>query len=148
MYTNVGVVEELIGTATWKKDGLMSKKLQTVACLSMGRIMRLKKGAIVNFLISTNHTYNPKNNLVIVQAICTMTNESSVRYHTLIPKNNDIVRFDLRYLQAEDNNYIDLYLSSDDPSVCILSITKPEYVDLFRESCSEFPANAKIAIEV
>ena len=105
-------MEGLIGTATWEKDGLMSKKLQTVACPSMGRIMRIKKGTIVNFLISTNHTYNPKNNLVIVQAICTMINESSVRYHTLIPKNNDIVRFDLRYLQAEDNNYIDLSFAS------------------------------------
>lgn len=148
MYTNVGVVEELIGTATYTKDGLMPQILQTVPCKSMGRIMRVKKGAIVNFLLSSNHSYSLGNYLAIVQVVCADTYNSSVRYYNVIPKNDNNVRFDLRYVKAEDDSYVDLYISSDDPSVCILSITKPEKVELLRESCSEFPSNAIPATEV
>ena len=141
-------MEELIGVAIPKKDGLMSKEMVPHHVVSHGRFMRIKMGGLVNFSLSSRHTYNLNNILVIVQAICANTNDSSVRYHVVIPKNNDIVLFDLKYVKAEDNSYLDLYISCSDPIVTLLSTDDTSLIEFVNEAHDEFPPNAIDAIEV
>ncbi len=74
-----------------------------------------KSECVVNFLVSTRHTYVAKNILIVVQVMYGVADDKiSVRYHYLMPKEHESVFVKLKYKKTEDNR-LNLYIDSNDP---------------------------------
>ena len=139
-----------IPKATVKNDGLMPGCLSIYTPLSHCKFMRIAKGAIVTFSVSTQHTYNQDNIYVIAQAAHANTDAMSLKYKTIISKGN-MIKFELRYAKTEDG-YMDLYISASEPVITIISakstsLSKIQYV---QEAIEEgvFPEGSIQAVEV
>ena len=142
------VVGELIPVATFQKSGLWDKKMVPHPNHSRCLFMVVNQECVVNFLVSTRHTYVAKNILIVVQVMYGVADDKiSVRYHYLMPKEHESVFVKLKYKKTEDNR-LNLYIDSNDPVVSILSASDFSRLELKNEPISEFPQDAIDAVEV
>ena len=63
------VVGELIPVATFQKSGLWDKKMVPVWMNAKCLLMTVSQECVVNFLVSTRHTYVAQNTLAVVQVM-------------------------------------------------------------------------------
>ena len=141
-------VGELIPVATFQKSGLWDKKMVPHPNHSRCLFMVVNQECVVNFLVSTRHTYVAKNILIVVQVMYGVADDKiSVRYHYLMPKEHESVFVKLKYKKTEDNR-LNLYIDSNDPVVSILSASDFSRLELKNEPITEFPQNAIDAVEV
>lgn len=142
------VVGELIPVATFQKSGLWDKKMVPHPNHSRCLFMVVNQECVVNFLVSTRHTYVAKNILIVVQVMYGVADDKiSVRYHYLMPKEHESVFVKLKYKKTEDNR-LNLYIDSNDPVISILSVSDISCIELMDEPISEFPQDAIDAVEV
>lgn len=142
------VVGELIPVATFQKSGLWDKKMVPHPNHSRCLFMVVNQECVVNFLVSTRHTYVAKNILIAVQVMYGVADDKiSVRYHYLMPKEHESVFVKLKYKKTEDNR-LNLYIDSNDPVISILSVSDISCVELLDEPISELPQDAVDAVEV
>ena len=110
--------------------------------------MTVSQECVVNFLVSTRHTYVAQNTLAVVQVMYGVDDKYiSVRYHYLIPKSHELILLNLKYKKTEDNR-LNIYINSNDPVISILSVSDISCVEFVNEPISEFPQNAIDAVEV
>ena len=65
--------------------------------------MTVSQECVVNFLVSTRHTYVAQNTLAVVQVMYGVDDTYiSVRYHHLIPKSHQLILLKLKYKKTED----------------------------------------------
>lgn len=142
------VVGELIPVATFQKSGLWDKKMVPHPNHSRCLFMVVNQECVVNFLVSTRHTYVAKNILIVVQVMYGVADDKiSVRYHYLMPKEHESVFVKLKYKKTEDNR-LNLYIDSNDPVVSILSASDFSRLELKNELITELPQDAIDAVEV
>lgn len=145
LQTDVG---ELIPVATFQKSGLWDKKMVPHPNHSRCLFMVVNQECVVNFLVSTRHTYVAKNILIVVQVMYGVADDKiSVRYHYLMPKEHESVFVKLKYKKTEDNR-LNLYIDSNDPVVSILSASDLSRLEFKNEVIKEFPQDAIDAVEV
>lgn len=78
---------ELIPVATFQKNGLWDKKMVPVWMNAKCLLMTVSQECVVNFLVSTRHTYVAQNTLAVVQVMYGVDDKYiSVRYRYLIPQ--------------------------------------------------------------
>lgn len=110
--------------------------------------MVVNQECVVNFLVSTRHTYIAQNALAIVQVMNGSEDRYiSVRYHYLIPKSHELILLNLKYKKTEDNR-LNIYIDSNDPVVSILSASDFSRLELKNELITELPQDAIDAVEV
>lgn len=115
------VVGELIPVANFQKSGLWDKKMVPVWMNAKCLLMTVSQECVVNFLVSTRHTYVAQNTLAVVQVMYGVDDKYiSVRYHYLIPKSHNLILLNLKYKKTEDNR-LNIYIESNDPVISILS---------------------------
>jgi len=142
------VVGELIPVATFQKSGLWDKKMVPTRMNAKCLLMTVNQECVVNFLISTRHTYIAQNTLAVVQVMYGVDDKYiSVRYHYLIPKSHELILLNLKYKKTEDNR-LNIYIESNDPVVSILSTSDFSRLELKNELISELPQDAIDAVEV
>ena len=142
------VVGELIPVATFQKSGLWDKKMVPHPNHSRCLFMVVNQECVVNFLVSTRHTYVAQNTLAVVQVMYGADDTYiSVRYHHLIPKSHQLILLKLKYKKTEDNR-LNLYIDSNDPVVSILSASDFSRLELKNELITELPQDAIDAVEV
>ena len=142
------VVGELIPVATFQKSGLWDKKMVPTRMNAKCLLMTVNQECVVNFLISTRHTYIAQNMLAVVQVMYGVDDKYiSVRYHYLIPKSHELILLNLKYKKTEDNR-LNIYIESNDPVVSILSTSDFSRLELKNELISELPQDAIDAVEV
>ena len=142
------VVGELIPVATFQKSGLWDKKMVPHPNHSRCLFMVVDQECVVNFLVSTRHTYIAQNTLAIVQVMNGSEDRYiSVRYHYLIPKSHELILLNLKYKKTEDNR-LNIYIESNDPVVSILSASDFSRLELKNEIITELPQDAIDAVEV
>lgn len=142
------VVGELIPVANFQKSGLWDKKMVPVWMNAKCLLMTVSQECVVNFLVSTRHTYVAQNTLAVVQVMYGVDDKYiSVRYHYLIPKSHELILLNLKYKKTEDNR-LNIYIDSNDPVISILSVSDISCVEFVNEPISEFPQNAIDAVEV
>jgi hypothetical protein len=141
-------VGELIPVATFQKSGLWDKKMVPHPNYSRCLFMVVNQECVVNFLVSTRHTYVAQNTLAVVQVMYGADDTYiSVRYHHLIPKSHQLILLKLKYKKTEDNR-LNLYIDSNDPVVSILSASDFSRLELKNELITELPQDAIDAVEV
>ena len=139
---------ELIPVATFQKNGLWDKKMVPHPNHSRCLFMVVNQECVVNFLVSTRHTYIAQNALAIVQVMNGSEDRYiSVRYHYLIPKSHELILLNLKYKKTEDNR-LNIYIDSNDPVVSILSASDFSRLELKNELITELPQDAIDAVEV
>lgn len=144
-FTDVG---ELIPVATFQKNGLWNKKMVPVWMNAKCLLMTVSQECVVNFLVSTRHTYVAQNTLAVVQVMYGVDDTYiSVRYHHLIPKSHNLILLNLKYKKTEDNR-LNIYIESNDPVVSILSTSDLSRLELKNVLITEFPQDAIDAVEV
>ena len=142
------VVGELIPVATFQKNGLWDKKMVPVWMNAKCLLMTVSQECVVNFLVSTRHTYVAQNTLAVVQVMYGVDDKYiSVRYHYLIPKSHELILLNLKYKKTEDNR-LNIYIESNDPVVSILSASDFSRLELKNEIITELPQDAIDAVEV
>ena len=142
------VVGELIPVATFQKNGLWDKKMVPTRMNAKCLLMTVNQECVVNFLISTRHTYIAQNTLAVVQVMYGVDDKYiSVRYRYLIPKSHELILLNLKYKKTEDNR-LNIYIESNDPVVSILSASDFSRLELKNELITEFPQDAIDAVEV
>ena len=142
------VVGELIPVATFQKSGLWDKKMVPHPNHSRCLFMVVNQECVVNFLVSTRHTYIAQNTLAIVQVMNGSEDRYiSVRYHYLIPKSHELILLNLKYKKTEDNR-LNIYIESNDPVISILSTSDLSRLEFKNEVIKEFPQDAIDAVEV
>ena len=145
LQTDVG---ELIPVATFQKSGLWDKKMVPHPNHSRCLFMVVNQECVVNFLVSTRHTYIAQNTLAIVQVMNGSEDRYiSVRYHYLIPKSHELILLNLKYKKTEDNR-LNIYIESNDPVISILSTSDLSRLEFKNEVIKEFPQDAIDAVEV
>ena len=138
LQTDVG---ELIPVATFQKNGLWDKKMVPVWMNAKCLLMTVSQECVVNFLVSTRHTYVAQNTLAVVQVMYGVDDTYiSVRYHHLI-------LLKLKYKKTEDNR-LNIYIESNDPVISILSTSDFSRLEFKNEVIKEFPQDAIDAVEV
>lgn len=94
LQTDVG---ELIPVATFQKNGLWDKKMVPTRMNAKCLLMTVNQECVVNFLISTRHTYIAQNTLAVVQVMYGVDDKYiSVRYRYLIPKSHELILLNLK----------------------------------------------------
>ena len=142
------VVGELIPVATFQKSGLWDKKMVPVWMNAKCLLMTVSQECVVNFLVSTRHTYVAQNTLAVVQVMYGVDDTYiSVRYRYLIPKSHELILLNLKYKKTEDNR-LNIYIESNDPVVSILSTSDLSRLELKNVLITEFPQDAIDAVEV
>ena len=142
------VVGELIPVATFQKNGLWNKKMVPVWMNAKCLLMTVSQECVVNFLVSTRHTYVAQNTLAVVQVMYGVDDTYiSVRYHHLIPKSHQLILLKLKYKKTEDNR-LNIYIESNDPVISILSTSDFSRLEYKNEVIKEFPQDAIDAVEV
>lgn len=142
------VVGELIPVATFQKNGLWDKKMVPVWMNAKCLLMTVSQECVVNFLVSTRHTYVAQNTLAVVQVMYGVDDKYiSVRYHHLIPKSHELILLKLKYKKTEDNR-LNIYIESNDPVISILSTSDFSRLEFKNEVIKEFPQDAIDAVEV
>lgn len=142
------VVGELLPVANFQKSGLWDKKMVPTRMNAKCLLMTVNQECVVNFLISTRHTYIAQNTLAVVQVMYGVDDKYiSVRYHYLIPKSHELILLNLKYKKTEDNR-LNIYIESNDPVVSILSTSDFSRLELKNELISELPQDAIDAVEV
>ena len=110
--------------------------------------MTVSQECVVNFLVSTRHTYVAQNTLAVVQVMYGVDDKYiSVRYHHLIPKSHELILLKLKYKKTEDNR-LNIYIESNDPVISILSTSDFSRLEFKNEVIKEFPQDAIDAVEV
>ena len=143
--TDVG---ELIPVANFQKSGLWDKKMVPVWMNAKCLLMTVSQECVVNFLVSTRHTYVAQNTLAVVQVMYGVDDTYiSVRYHHLIPKSHQLILLKLKYKKTEDNR-LNIYIESNDPVISILSTSDFSRLEFKNEVIKEFPQDAIDAVEV
>ena len=138
----------LLPVATFSKNGLLDKNMVPRLFSRKSHVMTINKRMVVNILVSSRHHYTPKNQLFVVQVIVSDTQErSSVRYHYIIPKDESILLFNLKYNFEEDGR-LNLYIELDDPLINILSLSDASGIIMNNKSITDFPEDAIDATEV
>ena len=141
-------VGELIPVATFQKNGLWDKKMVPVWMNAKCLLMTVSQECVVNFLVSTRHTYVAQNTLAVVQVMYGVDDKYiSVRYHHLIPKSHQLILLNLKYKKTEDNR-LNIYIESNDPVISILSTSDFSRLEFKNEVIKEFPQDAIDAVEV
>ena len=144
-FTDVG---ELIPVATFQKSGLWDKKMVPVWMNAKCLLMTVSQECVVNFLVSTRHTYVAQNTLAVVQVMYGVDDTYiSVRYRYLIPKSHELILLNLKYKKTEDNR-LNIYIESNDPVISILSTSDFSRLEFKNEVIKEFPQDAIDAVEV
>lgn len=144
-FTDVG---ELIPVANFQKSGLWDKKMVPVWMNAKCLLMTVSQECVVNFLVSTRHTYVAQNTLAVVQVMYGVDDKYiSVRYHYLIPKSHNLILLNLKYKKTEDNR-LNIYIESNDPVISILSTSDFSRLEFKNEVIKEFPQDAIDAVEV
>lgn len=147
-HTGFEDVGELIPVATFQKNGLWDKKMVPVWMNAKCLLMTVSQECVVNFLVSTRHTYVAQNTLAVVQVMYGVDDTYiSVRYHHLIPKSHQLILLKLKYKKTEDNR-LNIYIESNDPVVSILSASDFSRLELKNELITELPQDAIDAVEV
>jgi hypothetical protein len=142
------VVGELIPVATFQKNGLWDKKMVPVWMNAKCLLMTVSQECVVNFLVSTRHTYVAQNTLAVVQVMYGVDDKYiSVRYRYLIPKSHELILLNLKYKKTEDNR-LNIYIESNDPVISILSTSDFSRLEFKNEVIKEFPQDAIDAVEV
>ena len=145
LQTDVG---ELIPVANFQKSGLWDKKMVPVWMNAKCLLMTVSQECVVNFLVSTRHTYVAQNTLAVVQVMYGVDDTYiSVRYHHLIPKSHQLILLNLKYKKTEDNR-LNIYIESNDPVISILSTSDLSRLEFKNEVIKEFPQEAIDAVEV
>ena len=141
-------VGELIPVANFQKSGLWDKKMVPVWMNAKCLLMTVSQECVVNFLVSTRHTYVAQNTLAVVQVMYGVDDTYiSVRYHHLIPKSHQLILLNLKYKKTEDNR-LNIYIESNDPVISILSTSDLSRLEFKNEVIKEFPQDAIDAVEV
>lgn len=139
---------ELLPVANFQKSGLWDKKMVPTRMNAKCLLMTVNQECVVNFLISTRHTYIAQNTLAVVQVMYGVDDKYiSVLYHYLIPKSHELILLNLKYKKTEDNR-LNIYIESNDPVVSILSTSDFSRLELKNELISELPQDAIDAVEV